>query len=368
MDLILGINPIRSLDLGQINALSTLIVSKTRPPISDLNMELISPAGNLPSLKAAVDSGANAVYIGFQDETNARHFAGLNFNDKRAEEGLAYAHRHGARVFAAINTYAQVSSFERWQQSVDRAAQLGVDALILADIGLLDYASEHWPELRLHLSVQASATNPASLRFYHENFAIQRAVLPRVLSVKQVEQVIRESPVDIEVFGFGSLCVMVEGRCLLSSYATGKSPNTFGACSPGSAVRWKETPAGLESRLNGILIDRYAEGENAGYPTLCKGRFRVQDKTGYAIEEPTSLNSLSLLPELMRIGVSALKIEGRQRSPAYVRQVTEILRTAIDAAEQDPAGFKLDKTWTTSLEKVSEGTQTTLGAYARPWQ
>ncbi len=219
-------------------------------------MELICPAGNLPSLKAAVDSGADAVYIGFQDDTNARHFAGLNFNDKRAKEGVAYAHQRGAKVFVAINTFPQVSSFERWQQAVDKAAGLGVDALILADIGLLDYASDRWPDLRLHLSVQASATNPASLRFYHENFGIQRAVLPRVLSVKQVEQVIRESPVDIEVFGFGSLCVMVEGRCLLSSYATGQSPNTFGACSPGSAVRWKETPRGLESRLNGVLIDR----------------------------------------------------------------------------------------------------------------
>jgi putative protease len=243
-----------------------------------------------------------------------------------------------------------------------------VDALILADIGLLDYASERWPDLRLHLSVQASATNPASLRFYHENFAIQRAVLPRVLSVKQVEQVIKDSPVDIEVFGFGSLCVMVEGRCLLSSYVTGQSPNTFGACSPGSAVRWKETPRGLESRLNGVLIDRYGDGENAGYPTLCKGRFQVQDKTGYAIEEPTSLNTLSLLPELMRIGVSALKVEGRQRSPTYVKQVTRVLRAAIDAARHDPAGFTPNAEWMGALQKVSEGTQSTLGAYARPWQ
>jgi len=331
-------------------------------------VELICPAGNLPSLKAAVDNGADAVYIGFQDETNARHFAGLNFNDNRATEGIAYAHRRGARVFVAINTYPQVSSFERWQQAVDRAARLGVDALILADIGLLDYASEHWPELRLHLSVQASATNPASLRFYHENFAIQRAVLPRVLSVKQVNQVIKDSPVEIEVFGFGSLCVMVEGRCLLSSYVTGKSPNTFGACSPGSAVRWKETPQGLESRLNGVLIDRYGEGENAGYPTLCKGRFQVQGQTGYAIEEPTSLNTLSILPELMRIGVSALKVEGRQRSPTYVKQVTRVLRAAIDAAKHDPEGFETDTEWMASLQNVSEGAQTTLGAYARPWQ
>ncbi|MCP4391774.1 MAG: U32 family peptidase, partial [Gammaproteobacteria bacterium] len=192
--------------------------------------------------------------------------------------------------------------------------------------------------------------------------------LPRVLSVKQVEQVISESPVEIEVFGFGSLCVMVEGRCLLSSYATGQSPNTYGACSPGSAVRWKETPRGLESRLNGVLIDRYGEGENAGYPTLCKGRFQVQDKTGYAIEEPTSLNTLSLLPDLMRIGVCALKVEGRQRSPAYVKQVTRVLRAAIDAAKKDPDGFLVEAEWMTSLNKVSEGAQTTLGAYARPWQ
>ena len=331
-------------------------------------MELICPAGNLPSLKAAVDNGADVVYIGFQDDTNARHFAGLNFNEKRAAEGVAYAHRRGARVFVAINTYPQVGAFERWQQAVDRAARLGVDALILADIGLLDYAAQRWPDLRLHLSVQASATNPASLRFYHENFAIQRAVLPRVLSVKQVEQVIKESPVEIEVFGFGSLCVMVEGRCLLSSYATGQSPNTFGACSPASAVRWKETPRGLESRLNGVLIDRYEEGENAGYPTLCKGRFQVQDKTGYAIEEPTSLNTLSLIPDLMRIGVCALKVEGRQRSPAYVKLVTRVLRAAIDAAKKDPDGFSVDAEWMASLQQVSEGTQTTLGAYARPWQ
>jgi len=331
-------------------------------------MQLISPAGNLPSLKAAVNSGADAVYIGFQDETNARHFAGLNFNDKQAEAGMDYAHRNGVMVFAAINTYAQVDRFERWQQAVDNAAQLGVDALILADIGLLDYAAERWPELRLHLSVQASATNPSALAFYQENFGIQRAVLPRVLSVRQVEQVIKESPVEIEVFGFGSLCVMVEGRCLLSSYATGQSPNTYGACSPASAVRWQETSQGLESRLNGVLIDRYAEGENAGYPTLCKGRFQVEGKMGYAIEEPTSLNSISLLPELKRIGVSAIKVEGRQRSPAYVQQVTSILRKAIDSAEQEPNNFRPDADSEKLLQRISEGTQTTLGAYARPWQ
>jgi len=332
-------------------------------------MELVCPAGNLPSLKAAIDNGADAVYIGFKDDTNARHFAGLNFNDKRATSGLQYAHDWGKKVFVAINTYAQAAGFDRWKYAVDKAADLSVDALILADIGVMDYACERHPDLRLHLSVQASATNQQALSFYHRNFNIRRAVLPRVLSVKQVRQVIKSSPVPIEVFGFGSLCVMVEGRCLLSSYATGQSPNNFGACSPGSFVRYEDKPDGsLETRLNGVLIDKYAAGENAGYPTLCKGRFNVQGNTFYAIEEPTSLNTLELLPELLSIGVSALKVEGRQRSPAYVAQVTQVLRAAIDACKQDPDKFTPQASWMAELEKVSEGAQTTLGAYHRPWQ
>lgn len=244
-------------------------------------MQLVCPAGNLPSLKAAVDNGANAVYMGFRDDTNARHFAGLNFDEERAQQGVRYAHDHGAKVFVAINTYPQPSGWSRWQKSVDHAADLGVDALILADIGIMDYACSRWPDLRLHLSVQGSATSVEAINFYHQNFGIQRVVLPRVLSLKQVAE---KSPVPIEVFGFGSLCVMVEGRCMLSSYVTGRSPNTFGACSPANAVSWNETPDGLETRLNNILIDRYSNDESAGYPTLCKGRFNVSGNTYYAIE------------------------------------------------------------------------------------
>ncbi len=331
-------------------------------------MDLVCPAGNLPSLKAAIDHGANAVYIGFRNDTNARHFAGLNFDRKRAEQGIEYAKDRQAMVFVAINTYPQPEGWLRWQESVDLAAGLGVDALIVADIGVMDYASERWPNLRLHLSVQASATNYEAIRFYHEHFGIQRAVLPRVLSLAQVKQIADKSPVPLEVFGFGSLCVMVEGRCLLSSYVTGKSPNTFGACSPGSAVRWKETDRGLESRLNGVLIDRYVKGEPAAYPTLCKGRFQVEGQTCYAIEEPTSLNTLSILPALQEMGIEAIKIEGRQRSPAYVAQVTKVWRAALDACRRNPDAYTPQESWLANLEKVSEGAQTTLGAYHRQWQ
>ncbi len=331
-------------------------------------MELVCPAGNLPSLRAAVDSGADSVYLGFRDATNARHFAGLNFSDADIVRGLRYAHDAGCRVFVALNTYPQPAGWADWTRAVDRACELGADALILADTGLLDYAAGRWPDVDRHLSVQASATNPEALELYHRLFGIKRAVLPRVLSVKQVGQVAALAPVPVEVFGFGSLCVMVEGRCLLSSYLTARSPNTYGACSPGSHVRWQETPQGLESRLNGVLIDRYGEGEKAAYPTLCKGRFCVEGNTYYAIEEPSSLNALDLLPELLSAGVKAVKVEGRQRSPAYVAQVTRVMREAIDACVADPDGFRPDAAWQRALASVSEGAQTTLGAYHRSWQ
>jgi O2-independent ubiquinone biosynthesis protein UbiU len=331
-------------------------------------MELVCPAGNLPSLKAAVDNGANAVYIGFRDETNARHFAGLNFTQAKMEQGIRYAQERNVRVFIALNTYPQPKGWHRWTDAVDHAAELGVNALIVADIGVMDYAAERWPDLPRHLSVQGSATNYDAIHFYHKHFGIRRVVLPRVLSLSQVEHVVENSPVDVELFGFGSLCVMVEGRCILSSYATGDSPNTYGACSPAHAVEWRETEKGLETRLGGVLIDRRGAGENAGYPTLCKGRFNVGKHTYYAIEEPTSLNTLEMLPKLQAAGVKAIKIEGRQRSPAYVGQVTRVWRSALDACESNPNAYTPQASWLAELGKVSEGTQTTLGAYHRPWQ
>ena len=330
-------------------------------------MELVCPAGNYPSLKAAVDCGADAVYLGLQDDTNARHFAGLHFNSKNLGKGVQYAHMHGSRVFMAINTYAQSTGVKRWQHAVDTAAEAGIDALILADLAVLDYATNRYPNLNRHLSVQGSATNTAALSFYHKHFGIQRAVLPRVLSIQQVASVAEQSPVDLEVFGFGSLCIMVEGRCLLSSYVTGESPNLSGVCSPAKYVQWENTQNELNSRLNGVLIDRFEKDENAGYPTLCKGRFKVENATSNALEKPTSLNTIQLLPELQSIGIKAVKIEGRQRSPAYVSKVTKVWRQAVDSAEKQPDNYQLQESWIKDLASISEGSQTTLGAYDRPW-
>lgn len=331
-------------------------------------MQLVCPAGSLPALKAAVRQGADAVYVGFRDDTNARHFAGLNFNDKQLESGIAYAQQHNKHVYIAVNTYAQSEGWQRWQRAVDQAADLGVNALIAADPGVLAYASKQHPQLNLHLSVQGSATNAAALAFYQDRYNIQRAVLPRVLSLAQVKQVASQSPVPIEVFAFGSLCIMAEGRCHLSSYLTGESPNLCGVCSPAKDVRWSNEEGELTSRLNNVLIDRYSEGESAGYPTLCKGRFMVNGQLFHALEEPTSLDTMDLIPELAKIGVSAVKIEGRQRSPAYVEQVTQVWRAALDSHRQDPERYQVESIWRQTLAGLSEGSQTTLGAYHRAWQ
>ena len=330
--------------------------------------ELVCPAGSLPALKAAIDHGADTVYFGYKNDTNARNFAGLNFDHKAMVEGIDYAHRRNRRVLMAINTFPQPGREADWHRAVDGAADLGVDAVILADVGLLDYASRRHPQLRLHLSVQGSATSYEAVNFAHREFGIRRAVLPRVLTLAQVELVIRNTPVEIEVFGFGSLCVMNEGRCWLSSYATGESPNTVGACSPAKFVKWERKPGVMNTRLNGILIDRYSDNEPAGYPTLCKGRFEVNGETYYAMEEPTSLNVLELLPDIARIGVAAIKVEGRQRSPAYVAQVTRTLRAALDELGRDADHFSVKPAWQAELGKVSEGSQVTLGAYDRPWR
>lgn len=330
--------------------------------------ELICPAGSLPALKAAIDHGADAVYLGYKNETNARNFSGLNLDEKSMQEGIRYAQRAGKSVLMAINTFPQPGRLEHWHKAVDGAVSLGVDAIILADIGLLDYARQRYPQQRLHLSVQGSATSYEAINFCHREFGIQRAVLPRVLTLAQVEHVIQNTPVEIEIFGFGSLCVMNEGRCWLSSYACGESPNTVGACSPAKFVKWEKRPGQMDTRLNGILIDRFRDDEPAGYPTLCKGRFEVQGETYYALEEPTSLNVLSMLPEILGIGVKAIKVEGRQRSPTYVAQVTRTLRAALDSLRNPQERYQVKPAWQAELSKVSEGSQATLGAYNRPWR
>ncbi len=325
-------------------------------------MELICPAGTPAALKSAIDAGADAIYCGFNDETNARNFPGLNFSRDELAKGIALAHRSGAKVLVAINTFPRAGSVDLWHRAVDDAVGAGADALILADIGLMDYTAKHHPDQRLHVSVQAAAANPDAIAFYVETFGARRVVLPRVLSVPEIAEITREAPCETEVFVFGGLCVMAEGRCSLSSYATGKSPNMQGVCSPPSHVAYEQTAQGTDSRLGGFTINRFAPQEPAGYPTLCKGRFSTEQGTGYIFEDPVSLDATTLLKGMRDAGVTALKIEGRQRGRAYVDSVVRHFRHALAALD---SGREAD---IAGLKSLTEGQATTLGAYRKTWR
>ncbi|WP_114966955.1 ubiquinone anaerobic biosynthesis protein UbiU [Alkalilacustris brevis] len=325
-------------------------------------MELVCPAGTPAALRAAVEAGAHAVYCGFADETNARNFPGLNFSRVELAESIAHAHRHGAKVLVAINTFPRAGAEETWHRAVADAEAAGADAVILADLGLLAHTAEHHPGLRRHLSVQAAAANPDAINFYAETFGVRRFVLPRVLTVAEIAAINREIDAETEVFVFGGLCVMAEGRCSLSSYVTGRSPNVDGVCSPPDHVSYEETDGALAARLGGFTIHRSPKGAPAPYPTLCKGCFTSEGVTGHVFEDPASLDASELLSALADAGVRALKIEGRQRSRAYVGQVVRSFRAAVEAVAAGrpvPPG---------TLAALTEGQAATSGAYAKTWR
>jgi hypothetical protein len=215
---------------------------------------------------------------GFKNDTNARNFAGLNFDQKTHGRWHPLRPRQGLRG-------ARWRSIPIRRPGAPPTGRAAVDAAADARV------STHYPRrcraarLRQHNAsrfsvcisrcrgrrpvTRRSTSVPPRVRH------VRRAVLPRVLTLAQVEKVIKNTPVEIEVFGFGSLCVMNEGRCWLSSYACGESPNTVGACSPAKYVKWEKKPGAWKPDSTGILIDRFADDESAGYPTLCKGRFEV---------------------------------------------------------------------------------------------
>ncbi|MFC5758705.1 ubiquinone anaerobic biosynthesis protein UbiU [Rhizobium sp. GCM10022189] len=325
-------------------------------------MELICPAGTPSSFREAVDAGADAVYCGFRDETNARNFPGLNFDLQELREAVSYARTRGVKTFVALNTFMTAGREDLWYRRAQEATEAGADALIVADFGLMAHVAEHHPHQRLHISVQASASNPDALAYLVESFRAARVVLPRTLTVADIARIARQVSCELEVFVFGGLCVMAEGRCSLSSYATGKSPNMNGVCSPASHVRYRQEGRDMVSELGGFTINRFSEKEPAGYPTLCKGRFAIGKSKTYAFEDPVSLDVMDQLDELRAAGVTALKVEGRQRGKAYISQVVSTLRATMEAAPAERPALMA------RLKALSEGLETTHGAYEKRWR
>jgi len=325
-------------------------------------MELICPAGTPSSFREAVEAGADAVYCGFRDETNARNFPGLNFELSELREAIGYARARNVKTFVALNTFMTAGKEDLWYRRAHEATDAGAHALIVADFGLMAHVAERLPQQRLHISVQASASNPDALSYLVENFNAQRVVLPRTLTISDIARISRRVGCELEVFVFGGLCVMAEGRCSLSSYATGKSPNMNGVCSPASHVRYRQAGSDMMSELGSFTINRFSANEPTGYPTLCKGRFEIAESKTYAFEDPVSLDVMDQLDELRAAGVKALKVEGRQRGKAYISEVVSTLRATLNAAAPERAALM------SRLKALSEGQQTTHGAYEKRWR
>lgn len=331
------------------------------------SIEIICPAGTPAALVTAVEAGADAVYVGLKNKTNARNFPGLNFSAEELIEGVRHAHAHNCRVFLALNSFPQAGDFDMWQLSIHTAITAGVDALIIADLGVLSHVHQHHPEVRKHVSVQAGLSNSRVITYLQQKFDIKRVVLPRVLTIPDIQGICKETEVEVEVFIYGGLCPMAEGRCLISSYATGRSPNKDGVCSPPEFVRYHHHPQGMDLKVGDFLVNTFQQDENPGYPTICKGRFQVRGQAVYPFEDPVSLNSAEHIQTLAAAGVKAFKIEGRQRGKAYVRDAMTAIRQVVgknpsqNFSQNPGAGAE-------RLKQMSEGRNTTTGAYERKWK
>lgn len=291
--------------------------------------ELLAPAGNLSKLKTAIDYGADAVYLG-GNRLNLRAFAD-NFTDEEIREGVEYAHSRGKRVYMAINVFPHNDDLKGLEEYLRSTVDLGIDALIMSDPGIIMKAREVIPEMELHLSTQANNVNYLSAQFWHSQ-GIKRIVLARELSLKEIAELIEKTPdtLEIEAFIHGAMCMAYSGRCLLSSYMTGRDANR-GACA--QPCRYKY-----------YLVEEKRPDEPMEI---------IEDDRGSYIMNSKDLCMIEHIPELMESGIVSFKIEGRMKSEYYVAAIVKAYREAIDSYVRDPKGYTFRPEWLDLLLRVS---------------
>ncbi len=305
------------------------------------SLELLSPAGDMERLVMAVRYGADAVYLA-GTRFGMRAFAG-NFNDEELPKAVRFAHEHGVRVHAAVNTMPRGEEVPRLPAYLEQLDNAGVDALILADLGVFQLAKQYAPRCQRHISTQQSVANSACARAWFE-LGASRVVLARELSLEEIHRIRSETPreLELEAFAHGAMCVSYSGRCLLSNYMTGRDANR-GACAQ-------------PCRYQYALMEEKRPGEY--FPVL-------EDEKGSYILNSRDLCMIDHLPDLMAAGVDCIKLEGRAKSAYYVAVVTGAYRHAVDAAA---AGMPLDPVWRDEVERVSHRVYSTGFYYGEPGQ
>ncbi|MFT8348882.1 peptidase U32 family protein [Clostridium saccharoperbutylacetonicum] len=297
--------------------------------------ELLAPAGNLEKLKTAINFGADAVYLG-GSKLNLRASAD-NFTIEELKEGLEYAHSRGKKVHVTLNVIPHNDDLNGIEDYITELYEGGVDAVLIADPGIMSIVREVAPKLEIHLSTQASNLNYKSAEFWHK-IGIKRIVAAREMSLNDLITLRKELPesCDIEAFVHGAMCMGYSGKCLLSNYITGRDSNR-GTCTQ---------PCRFKYHL-------YEEKEPGNYEKV------DEDGNGMYFMNSKDLCMIEHIPELIEAGINSFKIEGRIKSSYYVASVVKAYRQAIDKYFEDPTNYKYDIKWLKELEKPSHRPYTT---------
>lgn len=267
--------------------------------------ELLSPAGNLEKLQAAVRFGADAVYVGAGPYSLRTHQSAFSIQDLKT--GIEFAHQHNVKLYLAMNIFAFDDDFAGMVEYLEQAVPLGIDAIIISDPGLLALVHKKYPQLKIHLSTQANTLNAEAVRFWQAQ-GVKRIVLGRELNLAQVKKIKEAVPsMEIELFVHGAMCMSFSGRCLLSKFMTDRSANR-GECS--HPCRWQYQMKEKERPDEEFTIE--------------------EDQRGTYVMNSKDLCMIEHIPELIEAGVDSFKIEGRMKSVYYVALVTKVYREVIE--------------------------------------
>ena len=303
--------------------------------------ELLAPAGDWEKLQMAVLYGADAVYLA-GTSFGMRSFAG-NFSDEELPWAVDFAHRHGVKVHATVNTMPRSGEVDRLPEHLEKLNDAGVDALILADLGAFTLAGKYAPRCQRHISTQQSIANYACAQAWFD-LGAQRVVLARELGMDEIREIRRrvDPALELETFCHGAMCVSYSGRCLLSNYMTGRDSNR-GACAQ-------------PCRYQYALMEEKRPGEY--FPVF-------EDEKGTYIMNSRDMCMIDHLDDLMDAGVDCLKIEGRAKSAYYAAIVTGAYRHVLDDVA---AGRPVDPVWRDEVEHVSHRHYSTGFFYGQPGQ
>ncbi|MBM7868835.1 putative protease [Clostridium pascui] len=291
--------------------------------------EILAPAGSLEKLKTAITFGADAVYLG-GSKLNLRAFAN-NFSDDELKEGIEFAHTRGKRVYVTVNVIPHNEDLDGLEEYLVNLYNIGVDAIIVSDPGIIMTAREVAPNLEIHLSTQANNVNYKSATFWYKQ-GVKRIVLARELSLEEIKGVRENIPedCDLEAFVHGSMCMSYSGRCLISNYMTGRDSNRGECAQP--------------CRYKYFLVEE--KRPNQYFPI-------VEDDKGTYLLNSKDLCMIKYIPELVESGINSFKIEGRMKSSYYVASVVKSYREALDSYMENPEKYKFKEEWMDNLLKTS---------------